>query len=159
MVLKKLENYLEQNNIWYEKITHTRTYTAQETAASAHIKGKELAKSVMIKMDGKTALAVLPAYMKVDFRRLKQISGAKKIRLAIEADMAETFPDCTIGAMSPFGNLYKIPVYADNTLEMDEDIAFNAGSHMELIKMHFKDFDKLVHPKIYDIHRHPHYRM
>ena len=159
MVVKKLENYLEQNHVWYEKITHSRTYTAQETAASAHIKGKELAKSVMIKLDGETALAVLPAYLKVDFKRIKQISGAKKIKLAMEEDMEEFFPDCTIGAMPPFGNLYQIPVYADSTLENDEDIAFNAGSHMELIKMHFKDFNKLVHPKIHDIHRHTHYRM
>ena len=159
MVLKKLENFLEQNNVWYEKITHPRAYTAQETAASAHIKGKELAKSVMIKLDGETVLAVLPAYLKVDFKRIKQISGAKKIKLAMEEDMEETFPDCTIGAMPPFGNLYQIPVYADSILEDDEDIAFNAGSHMELIKMHFHDFNKLVHPIIHDIHRHPHYRM
>lgn len=159
MVLKKLENYLEQNNVWYKKITHPRTYTAQETAASAHIKGKELAKIVMIKMDGETALAVLPAYLKVDFKRIKQISGAKKIKLAMEADMADTFPDCTIGAMPPFGNLYQIPVYADSILESDKDIAFNAGSHMELIKMHFKDFNKLVHPIIHNIHRHSYYNM
>ena len=159
MVVKKLENYLEQNHVWYEKITHPRTYTAQETAASAHIKGKELAKSVMIKLDGETALAVLPAYLKVDFKRIKEISGAKKIMLAMEEDIEEIFPDCTIGAMPPFGNLYQVPVYADSTLENDEDIAFNAGSHMELIKMHFKDFNKLVHPKIHDIHRHTHYRM
>ncbi len=159
MVLKKLENYLKQNHVWYEKITHPRTYTAQETAASAHIKGKELAKSVMIKLDGETALAVLPAFMKVDFRRIKQISGAKKIKLAMEEDMEDIFPDCTIGAMPPFGNLYQVPVYADSALEDDEDIAFNAGSHMELIRMHLKDFNKLVHPKIHDIHRHPHYRM
>ena len=159
MIVKKLENYLEQNHVWYEKITHSRTYTAQETAASAHIKGKELAKTVMIKLDGETALAVLPAYLKVDFKRIKQISGAKKIRLAMEEDMEEIFPDCTVGAMPPFGNLYQIPVYADSTLESDEDIAFNAGSHMELIRMHFKDFNELVHPKIHDIHRHTHYRM
>ena len=159
MVVKKLENYLEQNHVWYEKITHSRTYTAQETAASAHIKGKELAKSVMIKLDGETVLAVLPASFKVDFKRIKQISGAKKIKLAMEEDMEEIFPDCTIGAMPPFGNLYQIPVYADSTLESDEDIAFNAGSHMELIRMHFKDFTKLVHPIIHDIHRHIHYRM
>ena len=159
MAVKKLENYLEQSKVWYEKISHPRTYTAQETAASAHIKGKELAKSVMIELDGEAALAVLPAYLKIDFKRMKQISGAKKIKLALEEDMEDVFPDCTIGAMPPFGNLYQIPVYADSTLEDDKDIAFNAGSHMELIKMHFRDFNKLVHPEIHNIHRHAHYRM
>ncbi len=154
MAVKKLMTYLNQNHIWYQVIKHPQAYTARQTASLAHVRSKEMAKSVVMKLDGDPVLVVLPAHYKVDFRRIKQITGAKDVELAREEEMEDFFPDCNTGAMPPFGNLYHMNVYADKDLTEDDDIAFNAGSHRELLKMHFRDYTRLVHPKIYDIHRH-----
>lgn len=129
-------------------ITHSPAYTAQEVAASAHIKGKEVAKTVMVKVDGKMAMAVLPASRKVDFALLKKVAKAREVELAGENEFKDVFPDCEIGAMPPFGNLYGMEVFVDESLREDKEIAFNAGSHSELIKMAYKDFERLVKPKI-----------
>ena len=154
MAVKKLINYLDQNHIWYQLVSHPQTYTAGHTASMAHINHKEMAKSIVMKLDGDPVMIVLPADFKVDFRKIKQITGAKSVELAREEEMDELFPDCRTGAMPPFGNLYHMQVLADRELTEDEDIAFNAGNHRELVKMHFRDFNKLVHPKLFDLHRH-----
>ena len=148
MPSKKLKEFLDQKKIKYITIKHSSAFTAQEIAAAAHIPGKELAKSVIIKADGKMAIAVLPASYKVNFDQLKKVLKAKEVRLAYEQEFMDKFPDCEIGAMPPFGNLYGMEVYAAESLSGDEEIAFNACSHTELIKMKFKDFLKLVKPKI-----------
>jgi Ala-tRNA(Pro) deacylase len=148
MPAKKLREFLDSNNIQYVTIKHSLTYSAQEIAASAHIPGKDLAKTVMVKMDGKMAMAVLPASFRIDFDLLKKASGADAIELSTEDEFKDMFPDCEVGAMPPFGNLYDIDVFVAERLSLDEEIAFNAGSHSELIKMAYKDFEKLVHPKI-----------
>jgi len=148
MPSKKLKEFLDQKKIKYITIKHSSAFTAQEIAAAAHIPGKELAKSVIIKADGKVAMAVLPASYKVNFDQLKKVLKAKEVRLAYEQEFMDKFPDCEIGAMPPFGNLYGMEVYAAESLSGDEEIAFNACSHTELIKMKFKDFLKLVKPKI-----------
>jgi Ala-tRNA(Pro) deacylase len=148
MPSKKLKEFLDQKKIKYITIKHSSAFTAQEIAAAAHIPGKELAKSVIIKADGKMAIAVLPASYKVNFDQLKKVLKAKEVRLAYEQEFIDKFPDCEIGAMPPFGNLYGMEVYVAESLSGDEEIAFNACSHTELIKMKFKDFLKLVRPKI-----------
>jgi Ala-tRNA(Pro) deacylase len=148
MATSKLTEYLDHNHIKYEKIEHTPSYTAQEIAATAHVRGKDLAKTVMIKIDDKIAMAVLPALYKIDFGLLKKATGAKKIELASEEEFEDIFPDCEIGAMPPFGNLYGIEVFVAEKLTEDEEIAFNAGSHTELIKLSYKDMERLVHPKV-----------
>jgi Ala-tRNA(Pro) deacylase len=148
MAAKKLREFLDSNNIKYITISHSEVYTAQEIAASAHVSGRELAKTVIVKIDGKMAMAVLPALSKVDFDLLGKAANAEKVELAREADFVATFPDCDIGAMPPFGNLYGIDVYVAEELTEDEEIAFNAGSHTELIRMAYKDFERLVEPKI-----------
>ena len=151
MPVKKLKEFLDANHIKYVSITHSPAYTAQQIAASAHIPGKELAKTVMVKIDGRLAMAVLPASQKVDFDLLRQASGAGKVELATEGEFRETFPECELGAMPPFGNLYDMAVYAAAQLAADEEIAFNAGSHIELIKLSYKDFERLVRPKVANI--------
>jgi len=148
MPAKKLKEFLDNNKIKYVSITHSSAYTAQEIAASAHIPGKELAKTVILKIDGKMVMAVLPASYKVDFDLLKEAAGVSSIRLADEHEFVDKFPGCEPGAMPPFGNLYGIDVYAAKSLSEDEEIAFNAGTHTELIKMDYKDFERLVKPKI-----------
>ncbi len=147
MPSKKLKSFLDENKIKYVSIQHSSAYTAQEIAAIAHIPGKDLAKTVIIKIDGKMAMAVLPASYKVSFDNLKAMLGVKEIRLAYEQEFIDKFPDCEVGAMPPFGNIYGMDVFVAESLAEEEEIAFNACNHTELIKMSFSDFEKLVKPK------------
>lgn len=148
MPVKKLREFLDRYNIKYVTISHSQAFTAQQIAASAHIPGKELAKTVMVKLDGKMAMAVLPASFQVDFDLLKEATGAGRVELAEEEEFKFLFPQCEIGAMPPFGNLYDMDVYVAETLTEDKEIAFNAGSHTELIRMAYSDFERLVKPKV-----------
>ncbi len=147
MPVKKLRDFLDSHEVKYVNVSHSKAYTAQEIAASAHIPGKELAKTVMIKIDGTLAMAVLPASYKVDFESLKELLDVNRVRLAYEQEFKDRCPDCEVGAMPPFGNLYNMDIYVAESLKEDEEIAFNAGNHTELIKMKYADFEKLVKPK------------
>lgn len=148
MIVQKLKDFLDKNGIEYVVISHSKAFTAQKIAASTHIPGRELAKTVMIKIDGKMAMAVLPASYRVDFNLLKESLGAKKVELAEEKEFEVIFPNCEVGAMPPFGNLWDLGVFVAQTLSENEEIAFNAGSHTELIRMSFSDFKRLVNPVI-----------
>lgn len=148
MPVQKLKEFLDRHQVNYKTISHSEAFTAQKVAASAHIPGQELAKTVMIKMDGKMAMAVLPASFHVDFDLLKETTGAENVELAGEQEFKNLFPDCDVGAMPPFGNLYDMEVYVADALTEDEEIAFNAGSHTELIQMPYQDFERLVKPKV-----------
>ena len=148
MPAQKLKEFLDSHNIKYVTITHSLAYTAQDIAASAHIAGKELAKTVMVKVNDKMAMAVLPASYKVGFDLLKKAVRANKVDLANEREFRDMFPESEIGAMPPFGNLYGMEVFVDESLSQDDEIAFNAGSHTELIKLGYKDFERLVKPKV-----------
>lgn len=143
----KLKDYLDEQNIKYISIIHSQAYTAQETAQSAHIPGREMAKTVILKINGKMAMVVLPASEKVDLDLVKGATHAESVQLADEREFEKLFSNCEIGAMPPFGNLYGMPVYVEESLGENENIAFNAGSHTELIKLSFKDFKRLVHPE------------
>ena len=147
MPSKKLKAFLDENKVKYISIQHSSAYTAQEIAAIAHIPGKDLAKTVIIKIDGKMAMAVLPASYKVSFDNLKSALGVNEVRLAYEQEFMDKFPDCEIGAMPPFGNIYGLEVFVAESLAEEEEIDFNACNHTELIKMSFSDFEKLVKPK------------
>ncbi|MEE9159384.1 MAG: YbaK/EbsC family protein [Gammaproteobacteria bacterium] len=148
MPVRKLKEFLNSHDIKYVSINHSPAYTAQEIAESAHIPGKELAKTVIIKIDGKLAMAVLPASYKIDLEQFKNATGASNVELANEREFRQMFPECEVGAMPPFGNLYDMEVFVAQTLAEDEAIAFNAGSHTELIKLSYKDFEHLVEPKV-----------
>jgi Ala-tRNA(Pro) deacylase len=148
MPLNKVRAFLDEHYIKYVVISHSKAYTAQGIAAIAHIPGQQLAKTVIVKLDGALAMAVLPASFQVDLLVLKKVVGVKDASLASEREFKQHFPDCETGAMPPFGNLYGIPVYVDKTLMRDKEIAFNAGTHLELIRMAYDDFDKLVHPVV-----------
>lgn len=148
MPVKKLKALLEAENVKYETLSHSPTFTAQETAASAHIRGKELAKTVMVKIDGKMAMAVLPASYRLDFELLKAAAKAREVELATEKEFRDMFPECDVGAMPPFGNLYGMDVFVAEKLAEDEEIAFNAGSHTELIRLSYEDFERLVMPTV-----------
>jgi Ala-tRNA(Pro) deacylase len=146
MILKQLVDFLDTNNVKYVNITHSTAFTAQDVAESAHISGKEMAKTVIVWMDGSMAMVVLPASAMVDFNKLKAAVGAKSIELASESEFKDRFPSCEIGAMPPFGNLFNMRVFVDTTLAEDEEISFNAGTHHELIRMPYADYERLVKP-------------
>jgi Ala-tRNA(Pro) deacylase len=147
MPVKKLKAFLDQEGIKYVSIIHSAAYTAQEVAASAHITGRELAKTVIVELDGQMAMAVLPANRKIVLQDLREVSGAGEVKFASEEEFKEKFPDCETGAMPPFGNLYGMGVYVAKSLAENEEIAFNAGSHTEVIKLAYRDFQRLVQPK------------
>jgi Ala-tRNA(Pro) deacylase len=148
MPVQKLKELLNNERIKYVAISHSPAYTAMEIAASAHIPGKEVAKTVIVKLDGKAAMAVLPASKMVDLDLLGGLAGTDSAKLANEDEFKDLFPGCELGAMPPFGNLYGMDVFADEILTQDEQIAFNAGLHTELIQLAYKDFERLVQPKI-----------
>jgi len=148
MPLSSLREYLDKHNVKYIVISHSPAFTAQGIAALAHIPGKELAKTVIVKMDGRLVMAVLPASFHVDLGLLKKETKAEVVELASEGEFKDRFPECETGAMPPFGNLYGIEVFADESLARDKEIVFNAGSHRELIRLLWADFEKLVQPKM-----------
>lgn len=146
MPVQRIKSFLDQQHVRYVTIRHSRAFTAQEIAASAHVPGKELAKTVMIKRDGEMAMAVLPASDQIEFMLLKGALGAEDVELATEDEFKRLFPECEVGAMPPFGNLYGMDVFVAASLTEDELIAFNAGTHTELIQMSYADYDRLVNP-------------
>lgn len=148
MISVKIRSFLDANQVKYVTIDHSPAYTAQEIAASAHIPGKDLAKTVIVKIDGKPAMVVLPASRRVSVSAVQDLTGTRNVMIASEDEFAPLFPDCYEGAMPPFGNLYGLEVYVDAELTKDEIIVFNACSHTELIAMRYADFERLVHPKV-----------
>lgn len=148
MIAERVRTFLDKNRVKYAVIQHSPAYTAQEIAASTHIRGQEMAKSVMVKINGGMAMVVLPASRRVSIDVLQRVTGKEGIRLADEDEFVTLFPDCERGAMPPFGNLYGIEIYVDPDLTKDEVIAFNAGSHTEIVRMHYADFERLANPKV-----------
>ena len=148
MPVKKLKQFLDENQVKYLCISHSKAYTAQEVAQSAHIPGRAMAKVVIVKLDGELAMAVLPTNRKVVLQDLRDVTGSDQVRFATEEEFKDRFPDCEIGAMPPFGNLYGMEVFAAESLAAAGEIAFNAGSHEEIIKLDYADFERLVQPNL-----------
>jgi Ala-tRNA(Pro) deacylase len=141
----RLKSFLDENHVHYTLMSHSPAYTAQASAATLHIPGKELAKTVVLRSGEKTVLAVLPASYHVNLKRLAGLTGGS-LRLASEQEFAGLFPDCEPGAMPPFGNLYSLATYVDESLAADEEIVFNAGTHRDAIRMKYADFVRLAKP-------------
>lgn len=148
MSLTRLKEFLDSNHVKYVTVSHSLAYTAQGIAALTHTPGKELAKTVIVKVDGKLAMAVVPASAHVGLSLLKAATGATTVELASELEFKDHFPDCETGAMPPFGNLYGMKVFADEGLVRDPEIAFNAGSHRELMRLSWRDFQRLANPQV-----------
>lgn len=148
MPAKRLKELLDSHKVKYVTMTHSTAYTAQEIASLAHIRGGDFAKTVIVRIDGAIVMAVLPASYHVDLPLLKAAAKGKKIELASETDFRDEFPECETGAMPPFGQLYGMPVFVDESLTRDKEIAFNAGTHHELIRLSYEDFARLVQPKV-----------
>jgi Ala-tRNA(Pro) deacylase len=146
MPIQRLREFLDSHQVKYFVTSHSPAYTAQEIAAAAHVSGNELVKTVMVSIDGKMAMALLHAARHLDFDKLRELCGSRDVALAEEAEFSGLFPECEIGAMPPFGNLYGMAVYADDELEESMDIVFNAGTHRELVRLSWFDYRRLVSP-------------
>jgi Ala-tRNA(Pro) deacylase len=151
MQLTKLREYLDSHNIKYLVLSHSVAYTAQGIAALMHLSGKKLAKTVIARVDGSLAMAVVPASFHVDLDLLRTAAGAQTVEIATEKEFKDAFPDCETGAMPPFGNLYDMAVYADASFGENEEITFNAGTHRELVRMAWADMVRLVNPKVVNL--------
>ena len=150
MSANKTKEFLARAGVKYDSIPHPVAFTASEVAASAHILGRDFAKTVIVKIDGDLAMIVLPASRRLVLADLREMLGTDNVRLATETEFRDAFPDCEIGAMSPFGNLYDMRVYVAASLTEENTIAFNAGSHTDVIQIAYADFARLVHPTILD---------
>ncbi len=148
MPAKLLKHFLDEHHVKYVTITHSPAYTAQEAAAQAHISGRDMAKTVMVWIGGRIAMAVVPANRRVVLQDLRDITGYDDVKFASEAEFKNRFPECETGAMPPFGNLYGMEVFVASALAEETEIAFNAGTHTELIKMAYADFERLVEPMV-----------
>ncbi len=153
-IARKLKEYLDENKVSYKVATHQEVYTAQEVAASVHVPGKDLVKVVIMRTKDKYVMTVLPADHKVDVDKVRTLLNDAEARLATEGEFKSLFPDCDVGAMPPFGNLYNMGMYVDKSLAEDEEIVFQAGSHVETIKMKYSDFERLVGPEVVDFGKH-----
>ena len=147
MPCKRLKEFLDHNDIKYVSIMHSLAFTSTDIAKSAHVPSKEMAKTVIIKIDDGLAMAVVPANIKVNLELLQQALNSDKIELATEPEFTKLFSDCEVGAMPPFGNLYDMDVYVAESLTVDKQITFNAGSHLEVIQMDYNDYEALVKPQ------------
>jgi Ala-tRNA(Pro) deacylase len=145
---ERLEQYLRENGVGFEVMTHSQAFTMQEVAAALHVPGDQVAKVVMVKADGKMTMLVLPAPYRLNTDKAGKLIGAKKVRLADEKEFTDLFPDCATGAMPPFGNLYDIPVYVDQALAEESDIVFRIGTHRETMKVAYADFARLAGPTV-----------
>ncbi len=155
MPLTKLREFLDSRQIKYLVISHSVAYTAQGIAALVHLSGKKLAKTVIVKIDGVLAMAVVPASLHVDLDLLRTAAGVGAVEVATEQEFKDAFPDCETGAMPPFGNLYDMAVYADASLAENEEITFNAGTHRELMRMGWRDLTRLVDAQIVNLTHRP----
>lgn len=143
----RLQTFLRASKVKYAAAKHPVVYTAQEIAAAQHVPGRQLAKCVLVHTERGPVLAVLPAVHLIDLKKLKSLLKAKTLKIGNEADIKARFPDVEVGAMSPFGHLYDVPVVVDRELGKSQDIVFNAGSHTDTITMRYADFAGLVKPK------------
>lgn len=150
-VAQNVAQFLKSSGIAYEVMQHPEAFTAQEVAATVHVTGKEVAKTLVVNADGKYLMAVIPAPHKLSLRLLKDLLSAKEVRLATETELTQLFPECEVGAMPPFGNLYNMAVYMSTALKDRQEIIFNACTHTEVIKISYADFERLVQPRTAEI--------
>jgi Ala-tRNA(Pro) deacylase len=149
-IAKRVREHLEEKKVPYTHCTHRLAYTAQEVAAAQHVPGRQMAKTLVLKADSQFVMVVLPATMKLDLKALREELPFSHVELATEKEFASLFPDSELGAMAPFGNLYGMQVYVDKSLTEDEEIVFNAGTHVDTIRIKFKDFAQLTQPTMID---------
>jgi Ala-tRNA(Pro) deacylase len=150
----RLDELLTDRHIPFEHLHHRPSYTANRTAQVLHVPGREVAKTVVLRVDGRYVVAVLPATHRVDLERARQELGAQEIEMATEAEMDRLFPDCERGAVPPFGSIYHLETVVDESLGADEQIVFDAQNHEDAIRMRYRDYEALEHPRVGHFGRH-----
>ncbi|KEQ12145.1 aminoacyl-tRNA deacylase [Endozoicomonas numazuensis] len=148
MAEQRVVDYLDHHRVAFSTCRHPPAFTAQEIAEKAHISGHNLAKTVVVKLDGKLALCILPATERVNFSQLRHAAGSHTAELAAEEEFASAFGHCELGATPPFGDLFGLPVFAVDSLDKGSFVAFNSGDSSELLVMGWQDFHELVHPVV-----------
>jgi Ala-tRNA(Pro) deacylase len=154
-LIERLRSFLESNRAEYALTAHPKAFTAREVAFAEHLPPREVAKTVVVFGDAEYHIVVIPANKLVDFQELRPALGLSQVRLATEDELRTLFPDCELGAMPPFGSLYGLTVYLDSSLAGEPEIAFNAGTHREVIHMRTAEFRRLVKPGIVALVREP----
>lgn len=154
-ISRTLNAYLDHERVHYDVLPHPEAFRALAIAQTLHTPGKKMAKVVIVKVQERFAMTVLPASWNVDLHRLRTVFATHRVRLATEDEITGLFPDCELGAMPPFGNLYGLPVYVDQSLTEDEEIVFQAGTHSDAIRMRYWDFASLAFPVVEEFHRSP----
>jgi Ala-tRNA(Pro) deacylase len=144
----KLNEFLRERHIPFERMQHRPVYTANRVAQVLHVPGKEMAKTVLLRAGSRYLMAVLPATHKVDLEELRRELGEEQLELATEQDMDQLFPDCERGALPPFGSLYQMPTVVDESLAADEQIVFEGQNHEEAIRMAYRDYEAVEHPRM-----------
>lgn len=147
---KRLIDCLNEHKAQYEILHHAEAVTAQRIAQAEHVKGRHHAKVVIVKSGDQHLMIVLPADHQIDLEKVEKAIG-KTVSLSNEQEFKSRFPDCAIGAMPPFGNLYDLPTYVDKHLSEQDYIVFEAGTHTEAIKINYRDYKKIVKPKVADL--------
>lgn len=146
--LQSLQSHLDAQRVPYEIIHHRRDYTAPETAAHTHTPGKSFAKTIIVEVDRKFCMFVMPASDHIDLEKVRRALRAQDVRLASESEVARLCPDCETGAMPPFGQQYQMPVYVSHQLANDQMITFNAGTHEDVMRMLYQDYARLARPVV-----------
>lgn len=152
-LLKKLRAFLDENRAEYTHTVHPLAYTAREVASAEHLPNREVAKTVVVFGDEGYHMIVVPASRLVDFQEVRLTLGFTHARLATEQELAQLFPDCELGAMPPFGHFYGMPVYLDSSLAAEQTIAFNGGTHFDVVRMRTDDYRALAHPTVVSLAR------
>jgi Ala-tRNA(Pro) deacylase len=147
---KQLIDCLNENKAGYEILQHPEAVTAQRIAQAEHVKGRRHAKVVMVKSGGEHVMTVLPADHQIDLEKVEKALG-HPASLDAEQEFKLLFPDCAVGAMPPFGNLYGLPTYVDKSLSQEDYIVFEAGTHTDAIKLSYRDYEKIVKPRVEDL--------
>lgn len=147
MLAPRLYNFLDERHVPYVELPHDLAFTAQDTANAAHVGNQQFAKTVMLRVDDALAMLVMPAAYRVDPTRLSRALGGAAVEIAHEDDFRDAFPDCELGAMPPFGNLYGLPLYVDARLSAHPEIVFNAGTHTDALRMPYAEFERLAQPR------------
>ena len=145
---ERLKQYLSENGVAFEMLTHRVAYTMPEVAAALHVSGRQVAKVVMVNAEGEMVMLVIPSPYRLNFAKVRALLSAKRVSLAKEAEFASLFPDCATGAMPPFGNLYDVPVYVDEAVAAEANIVFRVGTHEHTMKVAYADFARLAEPTV-----------
>lgn len=152
-MLPRLKQLLEAERVPYQVHPHPVAYEATAVAAADHVPPSEMAKVLVLRSDRQFLMAVLPATRDLELERLRDAVGDPRLRLASEDEFAGLFPGCEPGAMPPFGRLFGLPLWVDDSLGREEETVFNAGNHRETVHLAYRDYVRVAHPAFGDFGR------